>query len=182
MKELSLNILDIVQNSIRAKAKEIEILIEESEIRNSMQIVIKDNGSGIPEEMLPVVTDPFTTSRTKRRVGMGLAFLRQHAELAGGNLRIDSFEDKGTRVEVKFILNHVDRQPMGDISGVMKILIISNPRIEFVFEYLTDKGKYKIDTREIKKILEVKTLTDYNLMEEVRVIIFENLKFIEAGD
>jgi hypothetical protein len=182
MKELALNILDIVQNSIRAKARQIEILIEESEFRNLLRIMISDDGIGIPPEMLANVVDPYITSRTKRRVGMGLAFLKQHAEFAGGRLKIDSREGKGTKVDACFLLNHIDRQPMGDISGVVKILIVANPLIEFLFKYKTDNGEYEIDSREIKELFEVKDLTDNNLMNDVRNMIMENLKNIGVKD
>jgi anti-sigma regulatory factor (Ser/Thr protein kinase) len=178
MKELALNILDIVQNSIRAKARQIEIQIEESEFRNLLRIVISDDGIGIPPEMLANVVDPYITSRTIRKVGMGLAFLKQHAEFAGGRLKIDSSEGKGTRVETWFLLNHIDRQPMGDISGVVKILIVANPLIEFLFEYKTDIGEFRIDTTEIKEVFKVKDLTDNNLMGDIRGVIEENLKNI----
>jgi len=179
MKELSLNILDIVQNSIRALARQIGITIMESELNNSMKIIIQDDGDGIPEEMLATVTDPYTTSRTKRKVGLGLPFLRQHAEMAGGGLRIESSEMEGTRVEADFLLNHIDLQPMGDISGVIKLLVMANPLIEFLYEHKTDKGEFKLDTREIKEVFEVSSLTDNSLMEDVRNMISENLKNIE---
>ncbi len=182
MKELSLNILDIVQNSIRAKAKQINIAIEESELRNSMVIVINDDGTGMSPEMLSNVTDPYTTSRTKRKVGLGLPFLKQHAEQAGGTVTIDSLEGKGTRVHASFVLNHFDRQPLGDISGVIKLLIMANPAIEFIYEHSTDKGEYRIDTKEIKEVLEVKSLTDNDLMKDIQNMILENLENIGVLD
>jgi len=178
MKELALNILDIVQNSIRAKADRVEILIEESKIENIMRIVVSDNGKGIPAELLKDVTDPFTTSRTTRKVGLGLSFLKQHAEMAGGMLKIESHEGIGTNVEASFQLDHIDRQPMGDISGVIKLLIIANPRIEFLYKHKTDLGEFSIDTREIKQVFEVNDLTDNKLMEDVKLLIMENLKSI----
>ena len=90
MKELSLNILDIVQNSIRAEANEISIMINESQSKDFYQIIIRDNGKGIPEDILRIVTDPFVTTRTKRRMGLGLSLLKYHAELTGGGLEINS--------------------------------------------------------------------------------------------
>lgn len=182
MKELALNILDIVQNSIRAKARQVEIRIEESEFKNLLEILISDDGVGIPPEMLANVVDPYITSRTKRKVGMGLALLKQHAEFAGGRLKIDSQVGKGTWVDARFLLNHIDRQPMGDISGVVKILIVANPLIEFLFVYKTDNGEYRLDTREIKEIFEIKDLTDNKLMEDIRNMILGNLKTIGVKD
>jgi len=182
MKELALNILDIVQNSIRANARKILVGIEESEFNNLLKITISDDGSGIPDDLLMNVTDPFTTSRTTRNVGMGLALLSQEAEDAGGYLKIKSAEGAGTRVEAVFTLNHIDRQPMGDISGVIKILIIGNPGVEFIYEHKTDTGIYKIDTQEIKTALEINELNDNRLMENVRCMILENLGIIGARE
>jgi len=180
MKELSLNILDIAQNSIRAKAGKISIVIEESEKNNSLRITISDDGSGIPAEMLAEVTDPYTTSRTSRKVGLGLPFLKQHAEITGGNLKIESKQGKGTQVEANFVLNHLDRQPMGDISGVIKLLIMANPRLDFFYLYKTDEGEFSIGTPEIKKIFGVNELTDNNLMKDIREMMLENLRNIGA--
>jgi len=182
MKELSLHILDIAQNSIRAEASHIHIRIEESGLRNSMRIIITDNGMGIPRKMLAEVTDPFITSRTVRKVGLGLPFLRQHAEIAGGKLKIDSVEGEGTRVEATFILNHIDRQPMGDIPGVIKILMLANPRIDFVYEHSTDLGEFKLDTCEIKDLFGIDSLTNNSLMEDIRNMTLQNLKSISVAD
>jgi len=182
MKELSLHILDIAQNSIRAKASRIHIRIEESGLKNSMLVVITDDGKGIPRKMLSNVTDPFITSRTVRKVGLGLSFLRQHAQMAGGKVKIDSVEGEGTRVEATFLLNHIDRQPMGDIPGVIKILMLANPRIDFVYEHNTDLGEFKLDTCEIKDLFGVDSLTNYDLMEDIRSMILQNLKSISVAD
>ncbi len=182
MKELALNILDIVQNSIGAKADQEEIFIEESRLENSMRIVISDNGSGMRSEILKDVTDPFITSRTTRKVGLGLPFLKQHAEMAGGRLKIESHVGVGTNVEAAFILNHIDRQPMGDISGVIKLLIIANPRIDFLYKHKTDTGEFSLDTREIKHVFEVNDLSDNNLMNDIKSMIKENLSSIDIAE
>lgn len=182
MKELALNILDIVQNSIRANSKLISIRIEESETGNSMNIYVCDDGKGIEKEMLKKVTDPYTTSRTTRKVGMGLAFMKQLAEMTGGTLKVSSQPGTGTEVEASFQLNHLDRQPIGDIAGVFKILVIANPEIEFVYEHKTDTGLYRIDTREVKKILDCKKLDDNDLMQVIKRMIFENLLLIGVYD
>ncbi len=180
MKELSLNILDIVQNSIRADAKLIEIRILESIKENFLKIEIVDDGTGISKEMLKNVTDPYVTSRTTRKVGMGLAFLKQHAELTNGRIEIESTLDKGTKISAFFMLNHIDRQPMGDIAGVMMILIMGNPGIEFIYFYSTDQGDFQMDTREIKDVFEVNSLIDTNLMRDIKSMMSENMKAISA--
>jgi len=178
---LSLNILDIVQNSIRAKAKEISIEIIESAIDNIYRIIITDNGSGIPEEILKGVTDPFVTTRTKRKIGLGLPLLKYHAELAGGDLKIASQRGTGTKVTADFLFNHIDRQPLGDIAGTIKILVASNPEINFIYRHVTDKGEYLFSTKETKEYLEADTLYDNDLLDDIVCMINENLKKIEAS-
>jgi DNA mismatch repair ATPase MutL len=181
MKTLSLNILDIVQNSIRAKADEILIEVMESRLHNTYQINICDNGTGIPEEIFKKVTDPFLTTRTKRKMGLGLALLKYHAELAGGGLEIETEQGKGTRVKACFLHDQLDRQPLGDITGVFILLIVSNPDINFKYLHTTDNGEYRFSTRETKNILEVETLKGRELMEDIGSMISENLKEIGAS-
>lgn len=181
MKELSLNILDIVQNSIRAKAYDILIEIIESVAKDIYQIIIKDNGTGIPAEILKNVTDPFVTTRTKRRMGLGLPLLKYHAELTGGNLKIESETGKGTSIRADFSNSHIDRQPLGDISGVLLILMATNPGIDFTYLHKTDNGEYRFSSKETKEYLEIETLNDRKLLEEIGNMINENLKEIEAS-
>lgn len=181
MKELSLNILDIVQNSIRAKADEISIEIMESVVKDVYRIVIKDNGTGIPQAILKNVTDPFVTTRTKRRMGLGLSLLKFHAELTGGRLEIDSETGQGTEIRAGFSFSHFDRQPLGDIIGVLMVLLASNPQINFTYRHITDKGEYLFSSRETKEYLEVETLDNRSLLKEIGSMIGENLKEIKAS-
>lgn len=181
MKELSLNILDIVQNSIRAEASEISIMIDESPSKDLYQIIITDNGTGIPDEILSNVTDPFVTTRTKRRMGLGLSLLKYHAELTGGSLEIISKVGKGTEVKVSFSFSHIDRQPLGDIVGILVILMASNPVINFIYTHKTDNGEYRFSSKETKEYLEVETLNEMYLLEETGWMIGENLKEIKVS-
>ena len=181
MKELSLNILDIVQNSIRAEADEISVSINESVTDDIYQIVITDNGTGIPDEILKNVTDPFVTTRTKRRMGLGLPFLKYHAELTGGGLEIKSEAKKGTEVKASFSFKHIDRQPLGDIVGVLVILMASNQKINFIYRHKTEKGEYRFSSKETMQYLEIDTLQDRLLLQELSVMISENLKEIEVS-
>ena len=181
MKELSLNILDIVQNSIRAKAKKISVEIKESAGNDLYEIIIKDNGTGIPPEILENVTNPFITTRTRRRMGLGLSLLRYHAELTGGRLAIFSNTDAGTEVKADFSYKHIDRQPLGDIVGVLIILMAGNQEIDFIYHHTTEKGNYRFSSRETKEFLETNTLNDGNLLKQIGRMIGENLKEIEAS-
>lgn len=181
MKELSLNILDIVQNSIRAKADEISVEVFESASTDIYRIIITDNGKGIPTGILKIVTDPFVTTRTKRRMGMGLALLKYHAEITGGKLEINSEEGKGTEVKATFSYKHIDRQPLGDIVGVLLILMASNEELNLVYLHNTEKGEYRFSSGETKKYLEIDTFCDRDLLYEIGSMIRENLKELDAS-
>lgn len=182
MTELALNILDIVQNSVRASASEITIGIVESASADNLELCVKDNGKGIPPEILEVVDDPFTTTRTTRKIGLGIPLLKYHAELTGGNLEIRSAQGKGTELKARFGYSHIDRQPVGDIAGVMIILISANPDIDFLYTHRTDTGEYRFSTAETKKVLETDYLTEYSLLQDLKTMIRENLESIGVSE
>jgi hypothetical protein len=181
MTELSLNILDIVQNSVRAEADEIRIEITESVTNDIFELIVSDNGKGIPAEILSTVDDAFTTTRTTRKIGLGLPLLKYHAELTGGNLSITS-DGKGTIVKARFGLTHIDRQPLGDITGVLIILISSNPEISIFYSHKTDSGTYSFSTTEIKEALETEKLDDFSLLQDIKEMIKSNLENIGVSD
>lgn len=153
MKELSLHILDIAENSVKAGADLIEIGIFENDAENSLKIKIKDNGCGMSEEFLKHVKDPFSTTRTTRRVGMGLSLFEAAAEQCGGGLEISSKEGVGTEVFVTFTLNHIDRAPLGDIAATMQTLIGGSPNIDFVFRYEKNGKIFLVSTAEMRETL-----------------------------
>lgn len=153
MKEISLNILDIAQNSIVAEADIVKIEIIEDATADEMTVTITDNGKGMPEEMLAAVTDPFTTGRTTRRVGLGIPLLKHAAELTGGRFDIKSKLGEGTTVTAVFGLSHIDRQPLGDIASTIHQLAIMNEKTDFLYVHSIDGKVFEFDTREIKKIL-----------------------------
>ena len=137
MKELSLHILDIVQNSIRAKANLIEIEITELPAENQLVIAITDNGKGMNEKELERAVDPFFTSRTTRKVGLGLSLFRQNAEMTNGSFDIQSKSGEGTCVTAVFGYSHPDRPVMGDLVGTMLLLICSSDETDYVFKHHT---------------------------------------------
>lgn len=153
MKELSLHILDIAENSVKAKATLIEINISEDSKKNLLTIEIKDNGCGMSEDFLKRVKDPFSTTRTTRRVGMGLSLFEAAAEQCGGGLEISSKEGVGTDVVVSFCLNHIDRAPLGDMAGTMQTLIGGSPDIDFVYRHNKDGKEFVLDTLQIRDTL-----------------------------
>ena len=179
MKNLSLHILDIIQNSIRAKASLIELEIFENLKENVFKIIIKDNGIGIEKEKLNKILDPYYTSRKTRNVGLGLSLFKQNAERTGGFLKIYSKLGTGTVVKIMFEYNNIDRPILGDISGVVTLLVASNPNIEFIYKHKTDKGEYFFNSKEIKKILENVSINEPKVIRFLKEMINENLQNIE---
>ena len=154
MKELSLNILDIAENSVHAHAKHIGIGITEK--AGMRTLTITDDGCGIPPEILETVTDPFTTSRTTRPVGMGLPLLKLAAEQAEGSFSIESScaeADHGTTVTASFRADHIDCIPVGDLASTLVTLVQGSPDIDFTLDITTEAGSKRIDTAEMREIL-----------------------------
>ncbi len=153
MKELSLHILDIAKNSVKAKADRIQITIEESEEKNLLSIVIEDNGCGMSEEFLKTVKDPFSTTRTTRKVGLGIPLFEAAAVQCGGRLDIFSKLGEGTKLCAYFQHNSIDRAPLGDMAGTMTTLISGSPDINFIYTHIKNGKTFKMDTAEIKEVL-----------------------------
>jgi anti-sigma regulatory factor (Ser/Thr protein kinase) len=152
MKDIALHILDIAENSVRANATEITIELHE---RKNSEILLKlsDNGVGMNTELADNAHDPFYTTRTTRSIGMGLALLKQNAEQCGGSFAITSIQGKGTQVKVVFMSDHIDCPPLGDISGVISILMTSNPEIKINFLYIFEENQYFLDSFACQNVL-----------------------------
>lgn len=178
MQTLSDHILDIAQNSIRANATRVEIDLQENPSTDSLVFTIRDNGCGMDEATLARVTDPFFTSRTVRKVGLGIPLLKQNAEATGGALKIESQKGAGTTLEARFSLSHLDRPPLGDLAGTIVILVAANPDIEFIYRHITEKGNYTFDTEEVKEIMEGVPINDPEIVMALRQMIRENIKEI----
>ena len=164
MRELSLNILDIVENSVKAEAKIVYIdVIAKDKV---LTISIKDDGKGMSEEFLSRVTDPYTTTRTTRKVGMGLPFLKMEAEMAGGTFDIRSKPGEGTTVTTTFAIDHIDRPPLGDLGETMSILISNGDEVDYVLHFVFNETDFVFDTRELKEQL------DGVPMDEPEVLLF----------
>ena len=169
MEDLSLHILDVVENSTRAGATLVEIKITKDTGKDFLQIVIKDNGSGMDREMVEKVRDPFTTTRTTRRVGLGVSMLEQAAQEAGGDLTITSELGQGTEIKATFQASHIDRKPMGDMGSSMISLIVGNPDVDFVYESDLDGEITTLDTRMIKEEIDgVTTINDPAVLNLIR--------------
>lgn len=157
MKELSLNILDIAMNSVKAEATRIDIEIRETE--DELEFSVSDNGYGMSEEMIRRVTDPFCTTRTTRKVGLGIPFLRMAAEQTGGSISITSRErskypnDCGTKTSAKFFKKHIDYTPLGDIISTVCTLIQGSPEIDFTFTHTGPGFSVRLSTAEMRELL-----------------------------
>ncbi len=154
MEDLSLHILDVVENSITAEASRIDIKITEDTGANLLTVEIIDNGKGMDKKLLDNACDPFYTTRTTRRVGLGIPLLAQSARESGGDISVKSKKGEGTAIKASFQYDHIDRKPLGDIGQTMIILIMSNPDIDFIFEHRKDGREYILDTAEIKQQLD----------------------------
>lgn len=174
MQELSLNVLDIAQNSVRAKASLIELSVEEQPGEDRLTIVIADNGCGMTPEQVAHVTDPFFTTRTTRKVGLGVPFLKMAAEMTGGSLSIASTPGQGTVVRADFGLTHIDRMPLGDIAATVCSLIQCNPDIDFTYTYRRARAQFTADTREFRQILEGVPLSNPEVVGFIGAFIREN--------
>ena len=154
MEDLSLHILDIAENATAAGAKLVEIIIAQDTRRDRLQIVIRDDGRGMDRDMLEKAGDPFFTTRTTRRVGLGLSLLQQATREAEGDFFITSKPGQGTEVRATFQASHIDRKPLGDMGSTLVSLILGNPDVNFVYTSNFDGEETALDTRMIKEELD----------------------------
>ncbi|MDZ7833663.1 MAG: ATP-binding protein [Desulfobacterales bacterium] len=172
MKELSLHILDVAENGISAGADQVAIEVIEDRRQNRLTLVIADNGRGIPMDQVDRAIDPFYTSRTTRRVGMGLSLLNAAARQCDGHMWIDSDAGKGTRITAEFVYDHIDRAPVGDMAATMISLIMGSPGIDFEYRHEVDGREFVLNTREVKSALDGRQIND----PEVFQYIMETLR------
>ena len=178
MTEISLHILDIVQNSIAAHASLIRITINEDLRGDVLTIEITDDGKGMTKEELKLAADPYFTSRTTRKVGLGLSLFKQAVEQCSGSFSIDSQPGVGTKVTASLQYAHIDRQPLGDMAGVVSLLASSNPSIDFIYKHISNKNEFMLDTREIKEQLDGISIANPKVKKFIREMIQENLNDI----
>ncbi len=176
MEDLSLHILDIVENSIDAGADRVEILLEEDTAEDRLLLEIKDNGKGMDRVTAKKVTDPFFTTKTVRRIGLGLPFLKQAAHECEGTLTVTSEKGKGTTISAYFRRSHIDRKPLGDIGATIMVLIAGNPDIDFVISYRMDDYTYGLDTREIREELDGVPINSPEVLNVLRKDIEKGLR------
>jgi sensor histidine kinase regulating citrate/malate metabolism len=150
MEDLSLHILDIVENSVAARADKIEIRISEEKKKDLLSVEVIDNGIGMDKETEKKALDPFYTSKKVRRFGLGLSLLSEAAKAANGHLSIKSKKGEGTKIKANFQYSHIDRQPLGDMSQTIITLVVGNPEIDLIYAHKKNHHMYRLDTRKIK--------------------------------
>ena len=160
MQEISLHVLDVAGNGVAAGADNIQIIVEEQRGKNRLTVTIIDNGKGMPPDIVDKAADPFFTSRTMRRVGLGFSLLKVAAERCDGSFELTAVPGKGTRVQAAFAYNHIDRAPLGNMADAIGVLIIGNRQTDVVYTHVIDGREFKLDTREIKRELAYGSLTD----------------------
>lgn len=178
MKELSLHIMDIAENGIAANASCITIVVNEAVSSNMISIAIGDNGTGVPEEMLEKMLDPFVTSRTTRRVGMGLSLFKAAAERCDGEFKIESKLGKGTNVLATFKYDHIDRVPLGDMATSILSIIAGYPEIDIDYTHMYDEKQFSFKTCEIRETLGDVPLNEPAVLQHLKNAINEELNDI----
>jgi len=179
--ELSMHIIDIVQNSISAGADLIKVKIHELKDRDLLIIEVEDNGKGMDKDQINRVQDPFYTTKSFKRVGLGIPLFKQTAEHCDGSFQILSEPGKGTLIRATFKKSHVDLPPMGNLRDTILTLVVGEPNVDFVFEVETDGVVFVLDTREVKKELQDVPINHPEVVKFLREYIGENLKTMEVA-
>jgi anti-sigma regulatory factor (Ser/Thr protein kinase) len=179
MNDLSLHILDVAENCINADAKNIKILVAEDLKNNKLIIEINDDGKGMDEETVKEVMNPFVTSRTTRKVGLGIPFLKEAAEMAGGKIEIESKKNYGTKIKAVFQHDNIDRKPLGDLPETLIALLLLSKNTEIYFKYSKNEKMFEFDTKDLKKELGLETLGDINLLNKLKSILIQKISEIQ---
>ncbi|MDR1001779.1 MAG: ATP-binding protein [Oscillospiraceae bacterium] len=174
MRELSLNVLDIVQNSITALSLLTTVAVYENTAEQKLRIEVTDTGKGMTEEQVQNVVDPFFTTRTTRSVGLGVPLFKMAAEQTGGSFEISSVLGSGTHLAADFVTSSIDMPPLGDINSTISVLIRMNPHIDFIYTYETGGQSFTLDTRELRTMLSDVPLDNPDVMAWIDEFLTEN--------
>ena len=182
MKELAMHVYDLMENSTAANSSLVKLTIRDSIKDNIYHFTIEDNGKGMSPELLARVTDPYTTSRTTRKVGLGLPLIKMNTENCGGGMTIESTVGKGTTLKFWFQHDHWDRPPMGDLSGTIVMLCAAHQDIHIIYTHITDYGEFVFDTDEIHEALDGMDMNDVKVYTWLKDMVQENLEEIKYND
>lgn len=181
MRELALHLLDIAENSIAAKAKNITIRVEEDSLRDTLRMSVEDDGVGMTPEVAARVTDAFYTTRTTRKVGLGLPLLKLAAESCNGFLEVKSEVGKGTQITIQFQRSHIDRMPLGDLATTYLTLLTTSPEIHWWFGYSLDEQEFEFDDQELKEYLDGIPLTEPGVLTYIRELFHSGVNELQPS-
>ena len=176
-----MNVLDVAENSTRAGASLVQIAVEADTVLDRLTIVIADDVCGMTPEQVAQVTDPFYTSRTTRKVGLGMPFFKYAAESTGGSFTIQSEPGTGTTVTAVFTLSHIDRMPLGDITSTIHTLVVYHPDTEFLYRYRYNDRSFVLDTREFREVLDGVPFDTPEISEYIKDYLSENKLDTDGG-
>lgn len=168
MRELTLHLIDLAENSVAADAHSVTIRVEEDAAHDRLRLSLTDDGRGMSAEAAASVTDPFVTGRTERKVGLGLPLLKAAAEACQGSLTVQSSLDKGTTVMAEFQHSHIDRMPLGDLAGTWLALLVAQPQVHWRFEYSAGTTRFVFDDYDVKRELAGLPLSDPAVLKFLR--------------
>jgi hypothetical protein len=180
MKELALHMLDIAENSIAAGARNIELIVEEDLANDRLRLCVADDGCGMDAEMVSMVANPFITTRTTRKVGLGIPLLKAAAEACQGGLEIASTPGVGTKIWAEFQHSHIDRMPLGDLASTMLTLCISYPQAHWVLRYAVDRREFVFDDQPIKETLQGVPLTEPDVLAFLRTLLEDGISGVRT--
>ncbi len=181
MRDLSLHILDIMQNSTAAQASLIRATLRVKPETGMLVVIIKDDGSGMDKKLLAVVTDPFTTTRTTRKVGLGIPLFKASAERSGGSFEIESHRGAGTVVSAEFEIANIDRPPLGDLAGVITDMAAAWPKTDIQLNLENGDARFEFSSHEAAGILGDVPLSEFTVVKWLRGYIYDGISEIFGG-
>ena len=167
-----MNVLDVAENSMRAQAENVSIKLIEDRQADILSISIEDDGCGMSEEQVAQVTDPFFTTRTTRKVGLGIPLFKMAAEMTGGEFLITSSPGVGTKTSATFVHSSIDRMPLGDMASTIQLLICSHEDVNVTYTHIVDGREFFVSTDQLKEVLEGVSLET----PEIRIFVGDYLK------
>ncbi len=176
MQDFSMYCLDIAMNSVRANASEIKITLIDSEKEDCLSLCIEDNGNGMSDAQQRKVIDPFYTTRTTRKIGLGIAFFKSLADSCNGEFTLTSICNKGTLIKATAQKSHWDTPPVGNMPETVLTLIQTKDTIHWKFTFQSDLGLFILDTNEIKAILDDVSLTEPSILLWIKEYVTEQLE------
>ena len=181
MKDLSLHLMDIMQNSLTAGASYVEVTVRAEKKKDLLTLSVKDDGKGMSEETLRRVSDPFYTTRTTRKAGLGIPLFKASAEMAGGSFSIDSEPGKGTVVTAVYQISHIDRKPLGSVADTVTMCIMGHPGIEFHLILENEESSFVFRTEEVREQIGDVPVNDPVIIGYLKEMIEEQSRILFGG-